>query len=761
MKRNVLKSLILFPAEIIIFCALNKVYGDMPLATGAYIGAVMCGAPLFVSGLSFLLSFAVYKDVFMFLCGAVFFFVFTACFCIYRKLKKRPTFEIILFLFIAAIPYIVKDFYIYGIQKLVYMAIIAVFSKISEAAAGAVAIKKINRYISVYEALSTAAFYVITAMGFINIFGLSVYRPLSLIVFILLARYFKSAAGLAVAIAITFPPAITSLDYEWLVAAPVLFSFYLVSVKCPSPIIALSVATGDVFCGLILSVYPSYGVFEAAADFIALMITSFVSEKTMDNLRDKYNFDFKATLTKSAINKNRADASKHLYDISNVFFQMRDCFKNLKKYADGTEDLLDKIAEEAICAMCLKCNMKERCIRRNAPPKALIKEIIKTGMLKGRVTVVDIPGEFSEICGRTNTAIYEINRLIGEYSGQIGKAEQSDEAKEILSMQSDGVGGVLKALALTLSKTAAENTKDERRIFKALVKKGVRCEGVICFGEGDDTEIQILCPTPALKEHDIAKILSDAFSIKLCLCRAEPVANGLSSATLKIAPEYDAVFGISKVTKNSSPASGDCHSLIKINESNFLIALSDGMGSGTTAEKTSTTSLDLIESLYKAGLESEFILALVNKLLTISVDDNFSAVDIALVNLREGTAGFIKIGAPYGFILSDDGIRFIEGSSLPLGILDEFHPTTAEMTVSDNDVILLVSDGVTDAFGSSTGFIEFLKSAPIHNPQVLADAIVGKALQLSGGQAEDDITALAVRLVSSLSESSEDISKAA
>ena len=294
-----------------------------------------------------------------------------------------------------------------------------------------------------------------------------------------------------------------------------------------------------------------------------------------------------------------------------------------------------------------------------------------------------------------------------------------------------------------------ENKQLETLILSTLFKRGAKCEAALVFGEDSDVEINLLVSKKTFDDFDILSILNEALEDKLSLTKAQTVANGLIYLTLTKAPKLDAAFGISKVTKSLSTASGDCHSLIKIDESNFLVALSDGMGSGETAFRTSETALNLIESLYRAGLDSEFVLTLVNKLLSITIDDNFSAIDIALINLNSGSAGFIKIGSPYGFILSNNGIRFIEGSSLPIGILDDLHPTTCSCEISDGDVIVMVSDGVTDAFGSTGDFIDFLKGAPLYNPQELSDTILSRALTLSGNTADDDMSALCVRFFKS------------
>ena len=173
-------------------------------------------------------------------------------------------------------------------------------------------------------------------------------------------------------------------------------------------------------------------------------------------------------------------------------------------------------------------------------------------------------------------------------------------------------------------------------------------------------------------------------------------------------------------------------------------------GSGKYAENISSTALSLIESFYKAGLSSELILGTVNKLLSINTEDTFTALDVCVVDLNTCTADFIKYGCPYGFILGDKGIRIVEGSSLPLGIIDELKPAVCSATLNDGDVVLLVSDGVSDAFGSSGEIIDYLRTLPAKNPQTLADQLLSTAIIKNGNQKKDDMTALAVRIFKSV-----------
>ena len=61
-------------------------------------------------------------------------------------------------------------------------------------------------------------------------------------------------------------------------------------------------------------------------------------------------------------------------------------------------------------------------------------------------------------------------------------------------------------------------------------------------------------------------------------------------------------------------------------------------------------------------------------------------------------------------------------------------------------MVVFVSDGISDAFGSSSDLIDFLSTQRALNPKTLADNILQKALSLDDGVAKDDMTAFCVRI---------------
>jgi stage II sporulation protein E len=135
-------------------------------------------------------------------------------------------------------------------------------------------------------------------------------------------------------------------------------------------------------------------------------------------------------------------------------------------------------------------------------------------------------------------------------------------------------------------------------------------------------------------------------------------------------------------------------------------------------------------------------------------------LDIAAVDLNSGEAEFVKIGAPVSFIIRGKECIVLEGEGLPLGILESVKPTVCHEQLQSGDMLVFMSDGVTEAFHSTPDLCEYIGTLSPLNPQALADNLLSEALhrthptsnsapealQNSTPSPEDDMTILCVRL---------------
>ena len=261
----------------------------------------------------------------------------------------------------------------------------------------------------------------------------------------------------------------------------------------------------------------------------------------------------------------------------------------------------------------------------------------------------------------------------------------------------------------------------------------------------------ISCTLEVKKEDRLKSKISQIVS-KICKTKMYVESDessqhaGWQVLNIKTAPKYDVVFGTSAITKSSSTKSGDCYAIMRLEDGKILMALCDGMGSGEKAQKTSTTAMSLVENFYKAGFSSDIILGSVNKFLSLGSQDVFSCLDMSIIDLKNGSVDFIKLGATNGFIKHKDTINVVECSALPLGIINNVNPTIKTTMISGGDMIILCTDGVSDSFGSDEEMTDFVNNVSSLNPQEVADAIMDKALANNNNVALDDMTILVAKI---------------
>lgn len=225
---------------------------------------------------------------------------------------------------------------------------------------------------------------------------------------------------------------------------------------------------------------------------------------------------------------------------------------------------------------------------------------------------------------------------------------------------------------------------------------------------------------------------------------ADPFPSGVDEQ----APFYNLELGLAQRAGQHQQVCGDCYSFIELDPGREAIILSDGMGKGPQAAEESKTTTRMLELLLEAGFSKELVLRTANSLLQLrSVEDSFATVDLAVVDLREGTAELLKLGAAPGYLKKRSGVQEIGASSLPLGILSNPEAESHHVKLSPTDLLVMVTDGVADPDGD-TAWLEPLLAEMNHSPpQVVADRIVEETTCRSGGCLRDDLTVIACRLV--------------
>lgn len=217
-------------------------------------------------------------------------------------------------------------------------------------------------------------------------------------------------------------------------------------------------------------------------------------------------------------------------------------------------------------------------------------------------------------------------------------------------------------------------------------------------------------------------------------------------------PRLRLAVGRSAMPIAGEDISGDSTLSERLDAGRHILAISDGMGSGRAARNESRVALDLLLQALRAGYSRVDALRTVNGLLVACRgDEMYATMDLCVLDLDSGEVTLDKLGACPSFLLRAGKCKRIGGDSLPMGILDAVRPRALTTRMQLGDMLLMVSDGVMDAFGGEEdSFIHALgglvSGERMPSPQRFAETLLRRAYERCGGTALDDMTVVVAKL---------------
>ena len=210
-------------------------------------------------------------------------------------------------------------------------------------------------------------------------------------------------------------------------------------------------------------------------------------------------------------------------------------------------------------------------------------------------------------------------------------------------------------------------------------------------------------------------------------------------------------IGTANATKSKSMTSGDSILSIRLKDGKYLVAISDGMGSGKEAKDSSMQALKLLENLLLSGFDKKTSLDLINTTLINQNTEIFATLDIAIVDLYMGNIEFIKSGACPTYIKNKKRVQIIKSNSLPAGIIEEAKIQTFDKDIEQGDIMVMCSDGILDSnieYKNKELWIKYmLEDIETNNTQKISDLILNEAVDNNFGTAKDDMSIIVCKFM--------------
>ncbi len=403
---------------------------------------------------------------------------------------------------------------------------------------------------------------------------------------------------------------------------------------------------------------------------------------------------------------------------------------------------------EKLCKNCSNCNSCwENNFENTYDAACTMFEIAEK---KGVLGIEDIPAGFLSDCICADDFIAETNRGF-----EIAKLNQIwysriSESREVIAEQLKEVSTVICDITGDIYETAQGFHTEEEKVVRRLRAEHILVKDITIFERSDKRKeifLNAACPNGrCVTAREAAAAISDALGVKMKVSEASKtvIAKEYDSFNFVTDTKFKILTGISRAMKEN--VSGDNFSILKLESGEFMVALSDGMGTGKEASEESEAVMSLLEQMIEAGFKAETAIRLINSSLVLKSDkQTFSTIDLSIINLFTGMCEFIKIGAAAAFIKRDHWVETISSTTLPIGMFGNVDYDTVTKKLYEGDIVIMVTDGVLDCIEveEKEAFMEkMIMEIKSNNPQEIANRILDKALSQSNYVPKDDMTVI-------------------
>lgn len=361
--------------------------------------------------------------------------------------------------------------------------------------------------------------------------------------------------------------------------------------------------------------------------------------------------------------------------------------------------------------------------------------------------------------------VSKITKVIN-YSYRISKLnfiwkKKMEESKKNVSNQLEGVSEAISKLANEMNKKTDEYEEKKQEIQTLLNQKEINIKDISIKKQKSGryvvdvyTDICDNLDGTSCEIKRIGKILNKAFDDKFIIQNQECGLRENKTKckfTYMLQDKYNIQIGVAKTTKADSPISGDSNLQTKLEDGKYLLALSDGMGSGPEARKSSKIAIKMLERLLEAGFDKDISIKLINSTLIANLEeDMYATLDVAILDLYKGNLEFIKNGACPTFIKRGKEIQILKSLELPTGIVENMDLVVYDYDLQPDDLIVMCTDGVIE---SNTEYISkelwikyLLEDMQTTDAQKIADIILSEAIDNNYGKQKDDMTVIVAKI---------------
>ncbi|MDQ0273086.1 stage II sporulation protein E [Cytobacillus purgationiresistens] len=459
--------------------------------------------------------------------------------------------------------------------------------------------------------------------------------------------------------------------------------------------------------------------------------------------------------------KMRDVTAQRVSQFSNVFQALSKSFSSNNEPSEWEEDTdreLDYFLSNVTEKTCQTCFKKDHCWSRNFNTTYdYMKEIMNDLDQNEGAVSPRLEREWEKHCTRSKKTTEVIQQELTFFKANQRLKKQVQESRKLVADQLLGVSAVMGNFAKEIQRERENHHKQEELILQAMQEFGVQIEQVEIYSlEQGNVDIEMTipyCNGHGECEKLIAPMLSDILGETILVNSEEcaAFASDFCHVSFGSAKAFVVETGVAHAAKDGGLVSGDSYSMIELGSGKYAIAISDGMGNGERAHSESQETLQLLQKILQSGIEEQVAIKSVNSVLSLrTTDEIFSTLDLAMIDLQNADAKFLKIGSTPSFVKRGTQVMKIQASNLPIGIIEDFDVDVVSKQLKAEDLLVMMSDGIFEGPKHVENFDLWMKrkitELKTDDPQEVADLIMEEVIRSRSGNIEDDMTVVVSKI---------------
>lgn len=402
--------------------------------------------------------------------------------------------------------------------------------------------------------------------------------------------------------------------------------------------------------------------------------------------------------------------------------------------------LRENIFTETAGRVCGSCPRRSKCWEKDYDKTiACLNDLYSSIEKKGIISINSMPLSLREKCIKPEYLLLEFGHIYELFKIKETAIGEQKSIREMTAMQYKETSSLFNQIASDLEldfRFCSELEEETVRIFE----KNDIIVYEISITEGQRTEIYIRLN----KNCEISfaeKLLSDIIGISIGFDH-----EGDSGLYFVSRPRFSIDAGIKQISKENS--CGDTIRMFGTDEYKLYCIICDGMGTGDTAAAGSSMAAELLQNFLQAGFSIKTAVSMVNSSMYMSADpDYFITLDLFCIDLMSGVSEFYKIGAAPSLMYHKGKTETIFAAAFPIGMSPKTEILPQTKRLEDGDIILIASDGVTEAGEVKTDWLKVQIKSCCQSMQTMAEETAAKALERAGGQIQDDMSVIAIKVM--------------